>query len=330
MRVFQFGILLIFALSIYVKSETFILKPTDFASFYFSDKERSFSLQRDTDHRSRVYKVELITKSKANYLEKSDDGNEFTLISDNSSSVHDSTTILNGVIIRTVSVSFYDKDGGSPDSFHIEISDNYSKFTKSDGSIFGNHIECGHVINDTAKHIIDQELIEKLSKLQLAAYIYGARLSSISKGDLVLINESHVKSAEWNTCASNCVIISRKFLESSAVGKEEINILKRCEPRFYALSSELELNVEKSMDDGIKDFFRKYAVVSSWMAVEYSALIQSIISGNKSAYLESSEKLRSLAQLKLSTLKPIKDRIESINRSASKSIAQDFLIDWGF
>jgi hypothetical protein len=312
-----------------LKSETIILKPTNFVSFYFSDKAKTFSLKQDTDHRSRIYKIELINKSKAIYLEKSDDGKEFTLISENSSPIHDSTTILDGVIIRTISVCFLDKNGGSPDSFHIEITDNYSIFTKSDGSIFGNHIECGYVIEEPNKQLSDLELSKNLNKSQIIAYIYGAKIDSISKNDLILVSESNVKTTEWNTCASNCVVISRKFLESSAVGKEEINILKDCGSRFYALSSEFESNAEKSEDVGIRNFFRKYAVLSSWMAIEYTALIESIISGNKSGYQKSSDKLKSLAQLKLNTFQPIINRIESVNRSGAKSAVQEFSKIWG-
>ena len=321
-------VLLGFLVSFCLKSEIIILKPTGFASFYFNEDDKSFSLKQDVDQRSRVYKLELINKSKANYLEKSDDGKEFTLISDNLSSIHDSSTILDGLVIRTISACFIDQKRGSPKSFHIEITDSFSKFTKSDGSIFGNHIECGYVVEESRKPLFDQDFVSNLDKNQIIAYIYGAKLNSISKKDLVLINESNLKAIDWNICASNCVIISKKFIEGSTINIHEINTLRDCGSRFYTLSSEFESNVEKSEDDGIKNFYRKYAVISLSMAIEYTALIEGIISGNKSGYKNSADKLKSLAQLKLNTFQPIIDRIESVNRSGAKSVVCEFLKVW--
>ncbi len=322
-------VLLVFLIQFCLKSEIIILKPTGFASFNFNREEKSFALKQEADQRSRVYKLELISKSKANYLEKSDDGKEFALISDNLSSIYDSTTILDGVIFRTISVCFIDKDGGSPKSFHIEITDSYSKFTKSDGSIFGNHIECGYVVEESRKPLFDFDIASNLDKNHIIAYVYGAYGSSISKKDLILINESNLKATDWNICASNCVIIARKFLEGAAISKQEINNLRECGSRFYALSSEFNSDFEKSEDDGIKNFFRKYAVISSSMAIEYEDLIKSIASGDKSAYENSSGKLKLLAQLKLNTFQPIIHRLESINRSGAKSAVQEFLKIWG-
>lgn len=320
--------LFILSISLSLKSEVFLLKPASFASFYFDESEKSFSLMKDSDHRKRIYKIDLNGNKKAKYYEKSDDNVEFELISEKANCIYDKTAIINNAIIRTISICFVDNEGGSPDSFHIEITDNYSKFTKSDGSIFGNHIECGFLIEDKKDEIFDINNTKNHEKNKIISYIYGAKNSSINKKDVELISKFNLKVVDWNKSASNCVIISKKFLEGATIGKSEIDVLKECESKFYSLSSEFESYFENSDDDGIKSFFRRYSVISYNIAIGYTKLIESVISGNRNEYQDSSNKLINLAKLKYNTFKPIVDRIENLNKSETESIINEFLNVW--
>jgi hypothetical protein len=322
----SFSFLLI-ALSL--RSETFLLKPARFASFSFNESENKFFLNEDSDHRSRVYKIDINGKSKAKFFEKNDDNKDFILISEKHSSIFDSTTILNGDILRTISICFFNDKGESPDSFHIEITDKYSKFTKSDASIFGNHIECGYLVSDKIEPKFDYQSITKLRKNELFGYAYGAKNISISENDLKLIIESNKKFSQWNNCASNCVVISKNFIESSYVNNDDLIVLKKCGSKFFELSSEFETNIDGCDDDGLKQFFRISSIIYSHSALEYSKLIKSIESGNKPEYQESSSKLRHLAILKYNKFKHFIDRLKLINESGVNAELQDFFRIWG-
>ncbi len=127
-------------------SEIILLKPTGFGFFFFSEAGRSFSLKEDRDHRSRIYKIEIFSPTKAHFYEQSDGGN-YSLISDRCLQVGDDSYQLPGEKKRrTLSISFTSETGRAR-HFLIDISDTYSKFTSSLGDRFGDHIECGYVID---------------------------------------------------------------------------------------------------------------------------------------------------------------------------------------
>ena len=327
---YKISIVTLFCLaSTLLKSETFLLKPNRFAYFSFDTSEKNFALKDDPDQRNRVYKIELLNHKTAKYYEKSDDKSEFDLISDKAASVYDKTIIYHGEIIRSISVLFVGDDTVSASLFNLEISDNFSYFTKSQGWILGNHIECGKIFDDKNEDVLSSDLIRLLKPNEMLAYAYGAKSKSISKNDVDIIKESTKKANDWNLCVSNCVIIAGTFVGGSTIRNADAIKLREYATRLAGIASEFEKYRDKSEDDGIKSFFRKYAVISSWMAIEYNMLIECIISGDKAKYEISAGKLQELAILKYKTIKPTVDKILSISGSDTNSELKMLLKSWG-
>jgi hypothetical protein len=186
-NVFNGFIICLFSLTL--NSETFFLQPTKFAFFKFSRHDNTFSIQEDTDHRSRTYKIDIISKTKAAYFEKSDTEPEYQIISDNAIQISDDTIASVGEVIRTISICFLNKYGKNPTFFNLDLTDNYSRFTKSTGSDWGNSIACGKIIELKSKSILDKQKIKQLSKNEIYAYIYDAESKSISDNDIKIIKE---------------------------------------------------------------------------------------------------------------------------------------------
>ena len=244
-NVFNGFIICLFSLTL--NSETFFLQPTKFAFFKFSRHDKTFSIEEDTDHRSRTYKIDIISKTKASYFEKSDTQPEYQLISDNAIKVNDITTASGGEVIRTVSIGFLEKDGESR-FFNLEITDGLSRFTQSSGSSYGNFITCGKIIESKPKSILDGNELKRLSKNEIYAYIYDAESKSISDNDIKIIKESNLSSFEWNSAASNCVVIAKRFVEGHAINNSEKLTLEKSKEIFDSIKEEYRL-YENRLED---------------------------------------------------------------------------------
>jgi hypothetical protein len=324
-----FNGLILFLFSFKLNSETFYLQPTKFAFFKFSRSDNTFSIEEDTDHRSRTYKIDIISKTKATYSEKNDTEPEYQLISDNAIQINDITIASVGEVIRIISICFLDKNGGNPRFFNLELADDFSRFTKSNGSSYGNFLTSGNIIESKPKSILDGNELKRLSKNEIYAYIYDAESKSISDNDIKIIKESNLRSIEWNSAASNCVVIAKRFVEGNVITRSEKLSLEKSEAILDLIAEEYRSYDNRIEDAGVKLFFRKYEAISSKMSRSYSGLIRSILSGESLDYAHSSILLKEEAETKYKTFKPFLERLKSVSESGVKNELQDFFRAWG-
>lgn len=320
-------ILCLFSLTL--TSETFYLQPTKFVVFKFSRHDKTFSIEEDTDHRSRTYKIDIINKTKAAYYEKNDTQPEYQLISDNAIQISDDTIASVGEVIRRINICFLNEHGKNPTFFNLDLADNFSRFTKSIGSDWGNYLACGKIIESKPKSILDKQKIKELSKNEIYAYLYDAESKSIIDNDLKIIKESNLSSTQWNSAASNCVVIAKRFVDGYAITESEKLSLEKSEAILYIIAEEYKSYGNRLEDAGLKLFFRKYEAISFKMARSYSGLIRSIISGERLDYAHSSILLKGEAETKYETFKPFLERLKSVNESGVKTELQDFFRIWG-
>jgi hypothetical protein len=319
--------LLLNELSNSLVSDTLYLSSTKKASYYEkSNKDGLFLLEQNLIN--QFYKIEIEKSKTAKLFERSNSNEDYKLIFPDSSLVFDVMSVNSGEINRIVFINFDDKENGIRKTFKIEIKKSGSSFTLSDGGYNVNQIVCGDVAKPIDSPALKNSEIINFNRNQLFAYAYGASKNTISESDAKKIIKITGLISDWNSIASQFVIISKKFVSGNQIVESDISTIDDGVKSLFKIKIDMESNFENIDDDGVFMFFREIHKLYNEMSLEYALLKNSILLKNFKDYDSHSKNLVELAVLKSQTLKPFSVRLNSINASGVNSEFQDFFKKW--
>jgi hypothetical protein len=161
------------------------------------------------------------------------------------------------------------------------------------------------------------------------AYAYNAAKNTISDGDAKNLIRISELISDWNSIASQFVVISRKFVSANPITESDLSLIDTGAKSLFKIQLEMESYFNNIDDDGVFMFFREIHKLYYEMSLEYVILKNSIQSKDYKEYGLHSSKLVEFAVLKSKTLRHFNERLNSINESGVKYEFREFLTKWG-